>query len=56
MAKAQVKPESTKGPSWLEEVKRDAERITLKRMKDAEEEKAYEQSKKTKSSKGEEVA
>lgn len=27
-------------PKWLQEVQREAERITLKRMKDAEEEKA----------------
>ena len=43
------KPEPTaptpKGSPWLEQVKRDAERITLKRMRDAEEEQKYKEEK-----------
>ncbi len=38
----------TQGPPWLEEVKRDAERITAKRIKDVEEEKAYQEEKASK--------
>lgn len=40
--KKEVQPvaESPKGPAWLEQVKKDAERITLKRMRDEEEERA----------------
>lgn len=37
----QVVAEQPKGSSWLEQVKRDAERVTLKRMRDEEEERAY---------------
>lgn len=39
--KAQVLEGSNPKPKWLAEVEADAVRITLKRMRDAEEEKAY---------------
>lgn len=46
MAKAEIVSEEPKKLTWLEEVKKDAERITLQRMKLAEEEKQYQQEKK----------